>query len=326
MALNQPLLEAPSTAVSRDVPAIAVMVISELVLATVNAIVHSTPWPAARLMLVRFGLDFIACTIIWSIRRWPIPSSVDVVTCVLRGVAYCSGIFCFWGGLRSCLPQGDVVVLVIASSPLVLVLLARTLLGEEIPREWYAQMALLMLGAVLVDKPLAPDPECAAWTAAYPVAAALCWAGMNFASRRVRHLHPVQLMMANDAVAVAFACALALATDGPASLRPPLDADLALVALSAPLGFVGLAGNIYGYQTVSVTAVAAVAGATSVPFNYAFQVFLFDQPPDALSMAGAATILATTVGMAITKHLKTPRGPTLGAGTVDPAPAGAGKP
>ena len=39
------------------------------------------------------------------------------------------------------------------------------------------------------------------------------------ASRRVRHLHPVQLMLANDAVAVAFACGLALASEaGAASL------------------------------------------------------------------------------------------------------------
>ena len=31
--------------------------------------------------------------------------------------------------------------------------------------------------------------------------------------------------------------------DGLASLRPPLDSDLALVALSAGLGFAGLAGS-----------------------------------------------------------------------------------
>jgi hypothetical protein len=219
MTLDTPLLDAPSAVVT-DVPAILAMVMSELLLATVNAIVHVTStWPAARLMLVRFGLDLTLCTVIWSIRRWSVPSAVDLVTCVLRGVAYCSGILCFWGGLRSCLPQGDAVVLVIASSPLVLVLLARTLLGEAIPREWYAQMVLLVLGAGLVDKPLAPDPDCAAWTAAYPMGAALCWAGMNFASRRVRHLHPVQLMLANDAVAVAFACGLALASEaGAASL------------------------------------------------------------------------------------------------------------
>ncbi len=69
--------------------------------------------------------------------------------------------------------------------------------------------------------------------------------------------------------------------------------------------------------TVSVTAVAAVAGATSVPFNYAYQVFLFHQPPDALSMAGAAIILATTVGMAVAKQVAASREAAAGsAGTV----------
>ena len=32
-------------------------------------------------------------------------------------------------------------------------------------------------------------------------------------------------------------------------------------------------------------------------------MLVFDKPPDAFSVAGAAIILATTVGMAVAKHL-----------------------
>ena len=88
-----------------------------------------------------------------------------------------------------------------------------------------------------------------------------------------------------------------------AALTPPLDGDLVLIAASAVLGWAGLMGNIRGYQTASAAAVATIAGSTSIPFNYAYQVFLFNQPIDGLSVLGAALVVGTTIGMTVVKHL-----------------------
>ena len=260
-------------------------------------------------MLVRFAIDFVLCACACAYMKLCIPSSAfDLCTLCLRGAAYCSGITFFWAALRSCLPIGDVVVLVLSSSPLVLVLLSRILLGEQIPRAWPLQMCLLITGATLIEKPLAPSADCPTSAALLPVGAASCWALMNFASRRVPHLSPLQVMLVNDLVAMAFACGTAFVSRGSVeaaldALLPALDGDLVLIAVSALLGWLGLMGNIRGYQTASVAAVATIAGSTSIPFNYAYQVLLFHQPLDGLSVLGAAIVCGTTVGMTVMKHL-----------------------
>ena len=288
------------------------MITSELLLATCNAIVkYVDSWPAERLMLFRFSITAILSSLVCIACGVPAPSRLDLATIVLRGLAYCSGILFFWAALRSCLPIGDVVVLLLSASPLFLVLLARVFLSEKIPREWPVQMLLLIFGATLISKPLAPSDDCPASTVLLPTSAAVCWAFMNFGSRRVKHLPSVQVMLINDIIAVVFACAYALIVRGASgagvALQPPLTADLAMVAASAVLGWLGLMGNIKGYQSVSVAAVASIAGATSIPFNYVFQLFLFHEPPDVYSSLGAAIVIATPVGMAAFKHLEAKR-------------------
>lgn len=317
--LREPLLlqqeiEKPAAEKS-DVLPILLMISSELLLATCNSIVKLTGgWPSERIMLIRFFVDFCLCAIACAVLGLRPPSSaVDLATLTGRGIAYCTGITFFWAALRSCLPIGNTVVLVIASSPLVLVLSTRLILGEAIPKLWPLQMCLLVLGATLIEKPGAPSADCPFSTALLPVGAAASWACMNFASRRVPHLSPLQVMLVNDGVAMVFACATALVTHGADStaaledLRPPLDRDLVLIVASAAFGWLGLMGNIRGYQTASTAAVATVAGATSIPFNYAYQVFLFRQPLDALSLVGALIVCATTVGMTVAKHLAAKR-------------------
>lgn len=314
-ALAEPLLATPSRPRSDLLP-VLLMVTSELLLATVNAIVKSVAtWPAERIMLIRFGIDGLLCACVCLCRGLSMPSRVDVVTLCLRGLAYCSGVLFFWAALRSCLPVGDVVVLLICASPLFLVLLARLLLGEMVPKEWPIQMAFLMIGAILVEKPGALNDDCPVSTALLPMGAAVCWSGMNFASRRVPHVPSVQVMLFNDMVAVVFACATSLVVHGSEggvsaaleALSPPLDRSTLLVMASAVLGMIGLMGNVKGYQTVSVAAVATIAGSTSIPFNYCFQVLLFHQPLDPYSAAGAAIVAATTIVMTIARHLQRQR-------------------
>ena len=152
--LQEPLLVASTATTTHgahtsDVPAVLLMTCSELLLATVNAIVKFVSgWPSERLMLVRFSIDFMLCSIVCLVRGLSSPSVIDWATLVVRGIAYCSGVSFFWAALRSCLPIGDVVVLLLSASPLFLVVSARVVLGEAIPREWPVQMALLIVGAL----------------------------------------------------------------------------------------------------------------------------------------------------------------------------------
>merc|ERR1740121_1235899 len=134
---------------------------------------------------------------------------------------------------------------------------------------------------------------------------------MNLGSRRVKHLPGVMVQLITDVVAVAFACATALISrgwDGAVDdLTPPLTSDLWLIALSSVLGWLGLQANIRGYQKASVAAVATIAGSSSIPANYAFQVLVFHQLPDALSTAGASLVLATTIGLTMYKYFAAKR-------------------
>lgn len=126
------------------------------------------------------------------------------------------------------------------------------------------------------------------------------------AAGRVKHVPAVMVMCANDATAVVFACAAAFATRERAAavavLVPPLDRDCKVVVGAALLGWAGLMGNIKGYQSVSVAAVATVASSSSIPFNYAFQVLFFREALDALSVAGATIVVVTTVTTTVLRH------------------------
>ena len=142
---------------------------------------------------------------------------------------------------------------------------------------------------------------------------------MNFASRRVKHITPVVVMAANDVVAILFACAAAVVSRGSGAaaavaLSPPLDGDCLLVVLSAALGWLGLMGNVKGYQSVSVAAVATIAGSSSIPFNYGYQVLVFRRVPDALSVAGAVVVVMVTVGTTVVRHLAARSGAAAGGG------------
>jgi len=281
---------------------------SEILLAIVNAIVkYVKAWPVERVMAVRYTSDFLLCVILCVACRLPPPSTWVAAKLLFRGIAYIAFIICLWGGLRSCLPLGDVVVIVVAISPLFLVMLSRLLLGEKIPSMWPLQFALCMTGALLVNKPLAPAPGCTAAAALLPVAAAFFGALMNFMSRNVKGVPPPYVMAFNDVVAVVFACgsiALNHSSDnlGIALLPDGFDKGFAIVVLSAVIGWVGLMCNVQGYQSVSVAAVASIASYSSVPLGYIMQVFAFNEIPDIFSIAGALLILSTNVAVAVSKY------------------------
>lgn len=294
----------------RDLTGILFILASEALNACVNGFVKFVAaWPTQRLMLVRFTADLlISLAVIYS-RGLSFPCRVDVPWLLARGAAYCAGLFFFWAALQSCLPVGDVVVTVIAMAPLVLALLSRLVLHESIPRTWLPQMLLCILGALLINKPMAPAEGCPVATELAPLGAAFFWSLMNLAVRRCSHVPPPLISAFTDVTAIGFACVTALAATGgdvsaaTARLMPDAwDARLLFALLAALAGWAGTQSNIAGYQAVSVAVVASVAGSTSVPFNYALQIVVFGELPDWLSVLGASLIATTNVVVTVAKY------------------------
>lgn len=276
---------------------------SEAFLATVNAIVKFVEWPAERIMAVRYTIDFVLCFSACTVSGLRVPARPICLILLLRGTSYCSFIGFLWAALRSCLPLGDVVVLVVTFSPISVVLLARLVLGEAIPRLWPLQFLLCVIGAALVNMPVDANATCPVTTSSLPLAAAFAGALMNLASRRVKDVPSPLVCIFNDVVAVLFAV-LYMALLSPAGLAIPKaeDENLWFVILSAFIGWAGLICNVKGYQTVSVTAVASIAAFVSVPLGYFMQVVVFQKAPDLTSVLGATLIVCTNVGVTWQKY------------------------
>ena len=135
--LASPLLPlTPSFKVSptSDVPAILLIVGSEALLAAANAAVQfAASWPAERLVFVRCGVELLLSACVVAARRPAFPAAADAIVLAGRGLAYCAGTLGSWAALRSCLPVDDAAVLWLSASPLLLVLLARLLLDDDVP-------------------------------------------------------------------------------------------------------------------------------------------------------------------------------------------------
>lgn len=280
------------------------MMTSEVLLNGVNCIVkfiHN--WPAQRIMAIRFTIDFFLCLALAAHWRLSFPSKTTIAYVVLRGSAYCSFIALLWAALRSCLPMGDVVVVIIAFSPVVLVLMARLLFNEQIPRSWPLQFVLCVAGATLINKPLAPDRSCPASTSLLPFGAALVAAVMNLLSRKLKDVPAPIISIFTDCVAVVFALvAMAVLTPEEPLLPNGIDTSFGLVVLSAIIGWAALLCNIGGYQIVSVAAIASLATYISVPVGYFLQVVLFGEIPDVYSALGASIIVCSNMGITYAKY------------------------
>merc|ERR1712032_1310293 len=98
-------------------------------------------------------------------------------------------------------PLGDGIVILGATTPLFLVLLCIFFLSEEIPKFWPLQALLCTIGALLVNKPLAPDPSCPASTAMLPLVTALFGGVMSLISRELKEIPAAIVMLFTDACA-----------------------------------------------------------------------------------------------------------------------------
>lgn len=286
------------------------IVASEALLATVNAIVkYVHNWPTQNMMMIRSPVDFLLSMAMCAWFRYDIPSPRLSAFLLMRGVCYIAFIGFFWASLKSCLPFGDVVVTVVTFAPAFLVLLGVLLLGETIPRAWPVQFAFCTLGALIINRPLAPDATCPASNSLLPMAAAFAGSLMNLASRKLKDVPAPVVCMYNDVVAVLFALVSSslgiLGADSApeASLLPQrMDQNVVLLVVAGVIGWMGLMLNVKGYGAVSVCAVAAIASYVAVPLGYAIQVLLFDQPIHILSSIGAALIVCTNISAVVSRH------------------------
>jgi len=194
-------------------------------------------------------------------------------------------------------------------SPMFFVLLSRITLGEKIPSRWPVQICFCIVGALLINKPLAPEETCPASTALWPMSAAVCGGVMNLMSRNVKEVPPAVVCMFNDIVAVVFAIVtsafgiLGAGSGGvPTLFSIHLDGNLGLLILVGMLGWAGLMANVKGYQAVSVSAIASIAAFSSVPFGYAIQILVFKNQADCWSIAGATLIVCTNITAILLKY------------------------
>jgi len=289
--------ESSTSSTSNDSKGVFFIILSEVLLAVVNTVVkYVHAWSTQKMMIVRNSVDFCLCMAMWAFFRYEVPGLRVVSMCLFRGIFYITFICFLWASLKSCLPLGDVVALVVTFSPLFLVILARVLLGEKIPQMWPIQFALCSVGVLLINKPLTPDPTCPATSGLLPMAAAFAGALMNLASRNLKSVPPPILCMHNDVVALIYATVSQSMKSDDSSLFPEgIDRNFLLLVAAGTIGFAGLLCNIKGYQGVSVAAIASIAAYSSVPLGYTIQVVVFNEVFDVMSAAGATLIVCTNV-------------------------------
>jgi len=231
------------TAAVQDVKGVFFIVASETLLAVVNAIVKFVrAWPADRIMVVRYTVDFVLCLSLCKVLKFQTPDRAVAARLFLRGFTYLAFIVFVWAAFRSCLPLGDVVTLTQTWWSIFLVIFARVCFQEKIPRLWPLQFVLCFAGAMLVNKPLAPGRGCSPGAALLPMAAAFFGALMNLASRSVKEVPAPVVSIFTDIVVVTVALGyMCLTSQEP---RLPLSdffsSSFLLVIVSAVFGWLGL--------------------------------------------------------------------------------------
>jgi len=281
------------------------IILSEALLAVVNTLVkYVHHWETERIMIVRFSVDLLLCMAMWAICRYEVPGYSLALLCLLRGLA-CIGLISFmWAALHTCLPLGDVAVLVITCAQIFSVLFARVLLGEKFPRGWPVQFALCLLGAVLISKPWAPHRFCGLENALLPLIAGLAGGCVNLLARRVGDVPSPIVCIFNDVAGIVLATSASMMSSkaGTELLPRHMDKSLALMIAAGVVGWMGLLGNVKGYVTVSVPAVASIAAYAAVPLNFMLQVYIFQEIPDMLSIAGAVIIVSTNIAAIASRY------------------------
>ncbi|MFW2589240.1 DMT family transporter [Sagittula sp. SSi028] len=179
---------------------------------------------------------------------------------------------------------------ILQAAPLVVMLGAAVVLGEHIgPRRW-AAMAVGFVGVLLIIR---PTPEAFQANAILAVLGMIGFAGRDLATRTAPlHVHAAQLGVLGFAVVTFAGCVIMLFEGGPAHLPNPTAA--LLLCATAVIGTIGYTAITQAMRTGEVAVVA--------PFRYTrllvalvLAYWLFDERPDALTLCGAALIVASGI-------------------------------
>lgn len=170
--------------------------------------------------------------------------------------------------------------------PLLVTLAAATLLGEHVSRRRYATIMMGLIGVMVIIRPATDGFT--AWSLVV-VLAVIALVVRELATRRVRAETPALSIALLTAVANTL---LTGAISFVSGWSMPTSRGFILIGLAAVLLFFGY---LFTIQTVRVGELSV-----SAPFRYTILLgaivsgsLLFNEPPDALTLIGAAVILGT---------------------------------
>ena len=192
---------------------------------------------------------------------------------------------CFYLGLRY-VPLADAVA-VLNLSPVMVTALSAPLLGERVGGRRWAAVLVGFLGVIILLRPGQGSVQVAVLL---PLAAALQFALFQIVTRRLSGRDDPVTTMAYTPLVGAVVGSLLL----PAVWVTPTAPHWGLMAATGVFGFIA--------HLMIIRSFAAAPAATVAPFNYLTLVWagllgfiLFDEIPDAWTIAGAAVIVASGV-------------------------------
>ncbi|QFT57551.1 Riboflavin transporter [Sulfitobacter sp. THAF37] len=203
---------------------------------------------------------------------------------------------CGWGGITlmfasvAFIPLADATAISFLN-PVFAMMLAIPLLGEKVGRIRWSAAAMAMAGAAIL---LRPTPDSFQPAALLALGAAMVM-GMEliFIKKLALRENPFQILLVNNFIGLCIATLAVLPV-----WQPPTAAQWAVLG--------GIGGCMALAQTCFVNAMARADASFVAPFSYGtlifaalYDIIFFDVVPDAITLAGAAIIIAGAVLLAL---------------------------
>jgi drug/metabolite transporter (DMT)-like permease len=280
-----------------------------------DAVVKTTAgeWPGTGFSALRFAIGAVVIGLIVALTQGRAGFAVPRMHLqIARGMTLGVGALCFYLSLFV-MPLAEATAIGFAA-PMVIALLSARLLGERIARASWAAMVLATIGVLII---LRPNVALLGWGALLPVVAMVAMAIFLMLNRATANdVSPLaaQFWVALWVTPLQAAVALVGHYSGARSLvftqlpSPDIIARCCFVALSAS-----------GAHLLLFTATRRVSAATMAPTSYVqiimaigLGILLFNQPPDAVAMAGIALIV--TAGLVLWYAGRAPSVDPMGEG------------
>lgn len=213
---------------------------------------------------------------------------------------------CGWGGITlmfasvAFIPLADATAISFLN-PVFAMVLAIPLLGEKVGRIRWSAAVMAMVGAAVL---LRPTPDSFQPAALLALGAAMIM-GMEliFIKKLARRENPFQILLVNNFIGLCIASLAVLPV-----WQPPTPAQWAVLA--------GIGGCMALAQTCFVNAMARADASFVAPFSYGTLIFaalydvaFFGVVPDAITLLGAAIIIAGAILLALREARLKPQPP-----------------